>query len=96
MDVVGSREATPVPEKVEVAPDRVSVELESLSKASRQFLEVRETLGQIAQARTTPFYFTYLDTSKVPANFQSVQLGTSKMDTLHVFQRHPHFRGSTN
>ena len=55
VDVVGSREATPVPEmvevapdrvSVEVAPDRVSVELESLSKASRQFLEVREILAQ--------------------------------------------------
>ena len=44
VDVVGSREVTPVPEEEEssrwVSPGQVQAELEELSRASRKFLEV--------------------------------------------------------
>lgn len=44
MDVIGSREVTPVPEEDLrwVSPGQVQAELEELSRASRKFLEVSE------------------------------------------------------
>ena len=43
VDVIGSREVTPVPEEERrlVSPGQIQAELEELSRASRKFLEVR-------------------------------------------------------
>ena len=49
VDVIGSREVTPVPDVGEeessrwVSPGQVQAELEKLSRASRKFLEVSES-----------------------------------------------------
>ena len=45
VDVIGSREVTPVPEEDNrwISPGQVQAELEELSRASRRFLEVSES-----------------------------------------------------
>lgn len=49
VDVVGSREVTPIPEGEPthwVSPGQVQAELEELSRASRKFLEVSEICAE--------------------------------------------------